>query len=83
MAIETIPIRPELRARLEDYAKRHGQDPALALDDVLAAALDWESQDYQEAVEGVRRGIDDVNAGRTRSAAEFLAEVRRKYGFAG
>lgn len=81
--METIRLKPERQTQLEDYARRHGQDPDVALDDVLAAALEWESQDYQEAVEGIRRGLDDVNAGRTRPAAEFLAEVRRKYGFPG
>jgi predicted transcriptional regulator len=79
--METIPLKPERKAQLEDYAQRHGQDPAVALDDVLAAALEWESQDYQETLEGIRRGVEDINAGRTRPAAEFLAEVRRKYGF--
>ncbi len=81
--METIPLKPERKAQLEDYAQRHGQDPAAALDDVLAAALEWERQDYQDAVEGIRRGAEDVKAGRTRPAAEFLAEVRRKYGFPG
>lgn len=81
--METIPLKPERKAQLEDYAQRHGQDPAAALDDVLAAALEWERQDYQEAVEGIRRGAEDVKGGRTRPAAEFLAEVRRKYGFPG
>ena len=81
--METIPLKPERKAQLEDYAQRHGQDPAVALDDVLAAALEWESQDYQETLEGIRRGVEDINAGRTRPAAEFLAEVRRKYGFPG
>lgn len=76
--METVPLKPELKAQLEDYAQRHGQDPAAALDDVLAAALEWERQDYQEAVEGTRRGIEDVNAGRTRSATEFFGEVRRQ-----
>jgi predicted transcriptional regulator len=81
--METIRLKPELKTQLEDYARRHGQDPAVALDDVLAAALEWESQDYQEAVEGIRRGVEDIDAGRTRPATEFLAEVRRKYGFPG
>lgn len=81
--METISLKPERKAQLEDYAQRHGQDAAAALDDVLGAALEWERQDYQEAVEGIRRGVEDVNAGRTRPAAEFLAEVRRKYGFPG
>ena len=78
--METIHLKPERQTQLEDYARRHGQDPAVALDDVLAAALEWESLDYHEAVEGIRRGMEDVNSGRSRPAAEFLTEVRRKYG---
>ena len=81
--METIPLKPERRAQLEDYAQRHGQDPATALDDVLATYLEWERQDFEEAVEGIRRGLKDVDAGRTRPAAEFLSEMRRKYGFPG
>ena len=81
--METIPLKAERRAQPKDYAQRHGQDPAPALDDVLAATLEWQRQDYQQAVEGIRRGAEDVDAGRTRPAAEFVSEVRRKYGFPG
>ena len=75
-----VPITPERKAQLDDYAQRHGKDAAAALDDVLADALAWERQDYRESVEGIRRGYEDVKAGRTRPAAEFLTEMRRKYG---
>ncbi|HUE03433.1 MAG TPA: hypothetical protein VMR62_27980 [Bryobacteraceae bacterium] len=54
-----------------------------ALDEALAAYLEWERTDYQEAVDGIRRGYQDVKAGRTRPAAAFLAEMRRKYGLPG
>ena len=43
-----IELSPEREAQLNDYAQRHGQDPVVALDDVLAEALEWERQDYQE-----------------------------------
>jgi predicted transcriptional regulator len=78
--MELIPIKPERKAELEEYAQRHGQDTAAALDEALAAYLDWERTDYQEAVEGVRRGYEDVKAGRTRPAADFLDELREKHG---
>jgi len=81
--METIRLKPERQTQLEDYARCHGQDPDVALDDVLTAALECESLAYQEAVEGIRRGVEDVESGRTRPTAEFLAEVRRKYGFPG
>ena len=81
--MDMIPLKPERRVQLEEYAQRHHQDPAAALDDVLAAYLEWERRDREEAVEGIRRGYEDVRAGRTRPAAEFLAEMRRKHGFPG
>ena len=67
-------------AQLEEYAQRRGQDPATALDDALATYLEWERQDFEDTVVGIGQGYEDVKAGRTRSAAEFLAEVRQKHG---
>lgn len=77
--MDMIPLKPERRAQLEEYAQRHGQDPAAALDEALAAYLEWERQDFEEAVEGIRRGHEDVAAGRTRPASEFLPELRSKH----
>ena len=39
--MEAIPLRPQRKAQLEEYARRHGQDPASALDDALANYLEW------------------------------------------
>jgi hypothetical protein len=78
--MDMIPLKPERKAQLEEYAQRHGQDAAAALDDVLAEALAAEQQEYRETVEGIRRAYADVKAGRTRPAGEFLDEMRRKYG---
>jgi predicted transcriptional regulator len=81
--MDMIPLKPERKAQLDEYAKRHGQDPAAALDEALAAYLEWERQDFEEALEGIRHGHEDVTAGRTRPAAEFLADMRRKHGIPG
>ncbi len=77
--MDMIPLKPERRAQLEEYAERRGLEPAAALDDALAAYLEWERQDFAQAVEGVGRGYEDVKAGRTRPADEFLADLRRKH----
>jgi predicted transcriptional regulator len=77
--MDMIALKPERKAQLEEYAKRRGQDPAAALDDALATYLEWERQDFAEAVEGVRHGYEDVKSGRTRLASEFLADLRRKH----
>jgi predicted transcriptional regulator len=78
-SMDAVPIKPERKAQLDDYAQRYGQNVTDALDEALAAYLEWERTDYREAVEGIRRGYEDVGAGRTRPAAEFFAEMRRKY----
>lgn len=78
--MEMVPLTPERKAQLDDYAQRHGQDTAAALDDILADALEWEQQDYREAVEGIREGYADLKAGRTRPAEEVFEELRVKHG---
>ena len=76
--MQTVPIRPERLAELEEFARRRGKTPADALDELLAEYLEWERQDYQEAVEAVRQGIEDVKADRTKSADQFFDEFARK-----
>lgn len=78
--METLPVKPERLAQLQEYARRRGKSDADALDDALADYLEWERQDYQEAVEGVRRGLEDVKAGRTVAADEFLDKFGKKHG---
>lgn len=78
--MEMLPITPERKAQLDDYAQRHGQDTAAALDDVLANYLNWERQEHAETIAAIRRGYEDVKAGRTREASEFFGELRVKHG---
>lgn len=75
--METLRVKPERLAQLQECARRRGKSDADALDDALVEYLDWERQDYNEAVEGVRRGLEDVKAGRTVPADEFLDELAR------
>jgi predicted transcriptional regulator len=80
-SMETVPVKPERLAQLEDLARRRGKSTADALDDVLADYLEWEQrQDYQEAVQGIRQGYEDVKAGRTKPAEQFLDDFARKHG---
>ena len=76
-----VQISEERKAQISDYAHRHGQDLTTALDEVLATALDWEQQDFQEAVEAIRQGYEDVRAGQTQPASEMFEELRKKHGF--
>jgi len=78
--MQTVPVNSERLAQLEEFARRRGKTTAEALDELLGDYLEWERQDYQEAVEAVRQGLDDVKAGRTKPADQFLDEFARKHG---
>jgi predicted transcriptional regulator len=78
--MKTIPLKPERQAELEEFARQRGKTPAEALDEALAAYLEWERQDYEEAVRGIQQGYDDVKASRTRPAADFLTDISQKHG---
>ena len=39
--MDMIPIKPERKSQLEQYAQRRGQDSASALDDALANYFEW------------------------------------------
>jgi hypothetical protein len=52
----------------------------VALDEVLAEALEWEQQDYREAVKGICRGYADYQAGQTEPLSEVFREFREKHG---
>lgn len=78
--METLPVKSERLAQLEEFARRRGKSTADALDDVLAEYLEWEREDYQEAVQAIRQGLEDVKAGRTKPAEQFLDEFARKHG---
>jgi hypothetical protein len=79
--MEMLPVSPERKAQLDDYARRHGQDTAAALDEVLADHLEWEREEYMETVRAVLDGYEDVKAARTQPAEQFLEELRGKHGF--
>ncbi len=76
-----LELSGERQAQLHEYAQRHGQDLPTALDEVLAAALEWERQDYVEALEAICEGFEDIEAGRTQPASEMFEELRVKHGF--
>jgi predicted transcriptional regulator len=46
----------------------------------LAEYLAWERQDHREAVEAIRRGYEDLKAGRVRPIEEAFEELREKHG---
>jgi predicted transcriptional regulator len=49
------------------------------LHDALADYLEWERQDFQQAVDAVREGHEDLKAGRSVPAEQFLDDFARKH----
>ena len=45
--MQTLPIKSERLAELEEFARRRGKSTADALDFVLAEYLEWERQDIR------------------------------------
>jgi hypothetical protein len=41
--------------------------------------IEWDRQDCQDAVEGIRQGLEEVKAGRTKPAHQFLEEFARAH----
>ena len=64
--MEGFLLKPERKAQLEEYSQRRGKDPAAALDYALSSYLEWELQDFDEAVAGSHKRFSDIKAGRTR-----------------
>ena len=81
MADSVITLKPERRAELDDYARRHDQDPETALDEVLAEYFEWEREDHEETVKALLEADEDIKAGRSKPAEEVYEALRRKHGF--
>lgn len=79
-SMERMPLKSDRKAQWKTYAKEHGQSPAEALADLLAAQREAEQREYDETVQGALRGYEDVKAGRTSSAEDVFAWLRTKHG---
>ncbi|MBD2485081.1 hypothetical protein [Planktothrix sp. FACHB-1365] len=74
-----INLSPELEEQLRQKAALDGQDINVVAANLLANILKWEAQDSEEAIKGIQQGLDDFEAGNSRSFNEFADEQRRKY----
>ncbi|MGA7935000.1 MAG: hypothetical protein WCA35_15745 [Kovacikia sp.] len=74
-----VNLSPEAEAKLLEEATRQGKDISIVAAELLVRVLEWETQDSEEAISGIRSGLDDFEAGRFRSLEEFADEQRAKY----
>ena len=78
--MEMMPIKPERKAEIEEYAQLHDQSAEEARDNLLAAQLDWERREYSAAVRPALDGYADIRAGRTKPGPEVHEAMRVKHG---
>jgi len=78
---DTVTLKPERKAQLEEFARKHGKDPAEALDEALAAYFDSEQRDFEEAVAGNPARPRRCARGTPSSSSGFLDELRVKHDF--
>jgi len=73
-----IVLKPETESRIRQIAAREGKDPEAIVDALLSEAIEsWEES--ESTVAAIRKGLDEVEAGRCRPVAEVFADMRRKY----
>jgi hypothetical protein len=65
--------------------ERSGKDMATQFEELKETEqpqpLEVEELDRLEAIAGIQRGLEAVEAGHTRPVNEFLAELREEFGF--
>lgn len=74
-----IILKPETEEKLRQTAQWEGQDADTLADALLAEVLAQREREYTEDVAAAQEGINAVNQGRVRPAAEFFAEHRQRY----
>ncbi len=74
-----ISLSPEVESQLREKATQQGQDVGLVAAELITCILQWELQDSEETIAGIQRGLDDFEAGNSRSFQDFAKEQRRKH----
>lgn len=72
-----IEVPPELEPFVEQefatgrYASR---------EEVVVQAIRWLRDERQQAVSGIKQGLEDASAGRAQSIADAFADIRKEFG---
>jgi predicted transcriptional regulator len=72
-----IELPPELEPFVE---QEFATGRYVTREEVVVQALCWLRDERQEAISGIKQGLDDVAAGRTQPLAEAFADIRKEFG---
>lgn len=76
-----VILSPEAEKLInEKLATGEYKNASEIVDEALRALQVRRARDYEEAVQGIRRGLESAECGEGRPANEFFDEMRRKHG---
>ena len=71
----------ELPAELEPFVEQEFATGRYATrEEVVVQALRWLREEREEAVLGIKQGLDDAAAGRTQPLGQAFAGIRKEFG---
>ena len=71
----------DLPSELEPFVEQEFATGRYATrEEVVVQALRWLREERQDAVLGIKQGLDDVATGRTQPVAEAFADIRKEFG---
>ena len=71
----------ELPPELEPFVEQEFSTGRYATrEEIVIQALCWLRNERQEAVSGIKQGLDDVAAGRMQPLREAFADIRKEHG---
>jgi hypothetical protein len=76
----TLNLPADLETLLMKRAERTGQEISSLAIALLSIGLRSEGDDFFDAVDGIKRGLDDFEQGQFSSLEDFVAEQNQKYG---
>ncbi len=74
-------MRFELPADLKPFVEQEfATGRYTTREEVVVQALCWLRDERQEAIAGIKQGLNDVAAGRTQPLSEAFADIRKEFG---
>ena len=78
----TLDLPPQIATLLRRRAETTGQDIEQIAIAVLTWGLNLNDDDFFKTLNGIKRGLDDFEQGKSSSLDDFIAEQNQKYGLA-
>lgn len=78
--MESLPIKPETAAKLEELARLRSQDPIKLGGEALEDWLAQKAEEFEESCKAIEQGLRSARAGLGSPADQVFSELRRTHG---